>query len=216
VQEDAVEHGAWIEAGDTHFMVYVEGATPPPRLWLKGKESEREDARLDAAHTALIRLRREAQSEPLYAIVDGARDRRILQLIREHIEPHQSLFDGLKGESLEDVAPYIVGPMQEGSALLEKLVWEGWGKRWGIWCSSADRFAEVRRHWRRYLMVDLEESGERVYFRFYDPGVLRVFWPTCTRAQRTELAAGMASILVEGKDLSVVSLPPRIFGDEDG
>ena len=47
------------------------------------------------------------------------------------------------------------------------------------------RSAELRRHLRRFLMVE-DESGEPLYFRYYDPGALRDFWPSCSRRQVTE------------------------------
>ena len=42
------------------------------------------------------------------------------------------------------MAPYLVGPMRKDSALLERLFREGHGKRWGIYCTSREKFAEVR------------------------------------------------------------------------
>ncbi|MDI1451236.1 DUF4123 domain-containing protein [Polyangium sp. 6x1] len=200
-----VPHGGWIQAGETDFLVYVEGKTKPPRRKLE-RSPEDEEARLEAAARACERLRAEAAKAPLYAIVDGARDRRILEVLREGVEPHQSLYDGLQGETLEDVAPYLVGPFRKDSALLDRLLAEGFGNRWGIFCTSYDKFVEVRRHWRRFLMVTLESTNEKVYFRFYDPGVFRVFWPTCSPAQCQEFSAGMEEIFVEEEDLSLSPL----------
>lgn len=174
-QTMGVPHGGWIQAGDTHFMVYVEGQTPPPEETFgedDGRVERDERLRRDAAERALEELREVAQREPLYGVMDAARDDRILELLRQHVEPHRTLYDGGEGEVYDEVAPYLVGPMRDDSDLLERLVLEGWGKRWGIWCTSAAKFVEVRRHWRRFLMVELEETGERVYFRFYDPGVM--------------------------------------------
>jgi hypothetical protein len=170
VKEGEVPHGGWVQAGETDFMVYMEGRTPPAEE--DEKPSLEEMERRGAAAEALEMLRAEAATSPLYAVLDGARDDRILELLREHVEPHRSLYEGAEGESLDEVAPYLVGPMQDGSALLEKLVQEGWGKRWGIWCTSREGFREVRRHWRRLLMVEIEETGEPLYFRFYDPLVM--------------------------------------------
>jgi hypothetical protein len=221
-EEAEVDHGGWIEAGETHFMVYVEGFTPAPEENEEGSgdddagvsadaESAREARaqerkRRTAAEKALFELREQARHEPLYAVLDGARDERILELLREHVEAHRSLYDGTEGETYEDVAPYLAGPMREDSALLDKLVTEGWGKRWGIYCSSRERFAEVRRHWRRFLMVELEELEERVYFRFYDPWVLRVFWDTWDEQQRGELLRGIGRAMVEGHTGDVESI----------
>lgn len=67
------------------------------------------DARLETADDALEALRAEAAKDSLYAIVDTARDDRILELLREHVEPHKSLYEGAEGESLDEVAPYSWG-----------------------------------------------------------------------------------------------------------
>jgi pSer/pThr/pTyr-binding forkhead associated (FHA) protein len=200
-EEEDVPHGGWIEAGETHFMVYVEGKTEPPELFFEDEEEERrESKRGEAAEKALGELRDVAGREKLYAVLDGARDDRILELLREHVEPHRSLYDGVEGETLEEVAPYLVGPMREDSELLDKLVMEGWGKRWGIWCTSEEKFVEIRRHWRRFLMVELEETGDRVYFRFYDPGVMRIFWGSCEEGQKAELFGRSGSWFLEQDD----------------
>jgi hypothetical protein len=209
VKEAEVPHGGWIQAGETDFAVYTEDRTLPPDDEDDDPPDAAEQTRREAAEEALGVLRAEARKEPLYAVLDAARDDRILQLLREHVEPHQSLYEGAEGEPLEDVAPYLVGPMQEGSALLERLVREGWGKRWGIHCTSREPFREVRRHWRRFLMVELEESGERVYFRFYDPAVMVTFMDTADEEQRSSLHAIFSSILAEDEtnDLDVWRAP---------
>ncbi len=206
VAEGVVGHGGWIQAGDTDFMVYVEGKTPPRRRKIEEAERAREEARQDAAERARIRLRAESERAPLYAVVDGARDRRILELAQQHVEPHQSLYEGLEGETFEGMAPYLVGPMRKDSELLDRLVREGFGNRWGIYCSSRLKFADVRRHFRRFLMVEIEPANSQVYFRFYDPGVFRVFWPTCSDGQKASLTDGLEAVFVEEKNLSLSAL----------
>lgn len=206
VKEGEVGHGGWIQAGETDFMVYVEGKTPPKRRKFTEEERADETKRLQAAEGVLGRLRQEAENAPLYMIIDGARDRRLVELARQHVETHQSLYEGAAGENFEDMAPFLVGPMKAKSALLDRFVLEGWGKRWGIYCTSRNKFAEVRRHFRRFLMVELESRQEKVYFRFYDPGVLRVFWPSCNTGQKRELSEGLEEIFVEEADLSLSAL----------
>lgn len=188
VLKASVPHGGWIRAGRTDFMVYVEGHGA--RLIVSGDEGDAElgaddedeaapdpseERRLAAAKTALSELRAESAKEPLYAILDAARDPRILPILRESVERHQSLYEGTEGETLEDVAPYLVGPMQADSMLLDRLVMDGWGKRWGIYVTSRAPFKEIRRHFRRFLMVELEEKQTKAYFRFYDPWVFEEF-----------------------------------------
>ena len=204
VTEAEVPHGGWVQAGETDFAVYFEDRTVPYEDEDEDEDEDKPDfveqARHEAAEAAVSVLRNEARSEPLYAVLDAAREDRILALLREHVEPHRSLYEGAEGEPLEEVAPYLVGPMREDSALLERLVREGWGKRWGIWCTSREPFREVRRHWRRFLMVELDESGERVYFRFYDPAVLVTFMATANEEQRSSVNAILSGILAEDED----------------
>jgi pSer/pThr/pTyr-binding forkhead associated (FHA) protein len=191
-----VPHGGWIQAGETDLAVYVEDRT----VRVEDEDDAPDNAeqlRLEAAEEVIGVLRNEARKEPLYAVLDAARDDRILELLREHVEPHRSLYEGAEGETLEEVAPYLVGPIQEDSALLERLVREGWGKRWGIYCTSREPFREVRRHWRRFLMVELDESRERVYFRFYDPAVMVTFMDTADEEQRSSVNAIFTSLLAE-------------------
>ncbi len=204
VNDAEVRHGGWIQAGDTDFMVYIEGRLKPQLRTLDSSEQLIEDQRLDGAARALLRLRNE--KAPVYALVDAGRDLRVLELLRQHVEPHHSLYDGLDGETLEDVAPYLVGPMRRDSALLESLVTEGFGKRWAVFVTTYEKFVEVRRHFRRFLKVQMEYSHEDVFFRFFDPGVLRPFWPTCNAGQKREFAEGMEQIYVEEKNFSLSAL----------
>jgi hypothetical protein len=205
-----VPHGGWIRAGQTDFLVYVEGRVPPPdedeelgEVDEATGEPVDEEARArwakrrEASARALATLREEAAREPLYAVLDGARDDRILMHLRASVEPHRSLYEGAEGETFEDVAPYLAGPMQTDSDLLDRLISEGFGRRWGIYCTSREPFREVRRHFRRFLMVEVEETGERVYFRFYDPDVMKTFAEVCTPMQRGQLRACIRQIWVE-------------------
>lgn len=205
-----VAHGGWIQAGDTDFTVHIEGRTPPegdanagsrPTLdedaALPGRERYLRGKRRPLVEGALAALR--AEQAPLYAVVDASRGARILELLREAVEPHRSLYQGARGDALEDVAPYLVGPFEPDSRLLERLVMEGWGKGWGIFCACRRPAAELRRHLRRFLVVEVHESGERVYFRFYDPRVLRRFLPTCSPRQAEELFGDIQVFLVEGE-----------------
>lgn len=209
VKEAPVPHGGWIRAGETDFMVYVEGKTLPEE---DDEEDLTEAERAQKAErhrmTAMVlrALQAEAQRAPLYALLDAARSSRILQLLRESVEPHRSLYEGADGDPLEDVAPYLVGPLRAESRLLRSIVEEGWGKRWGLYCTSREPFREVRRHFRRFLMVEIEATNEPVYFRFYDPGVLRSFAEVWTPLQRRQFMEGLGSIWVEDES-GLASLP---------
>ena len=98
---------------------------------------------------------------------------------------------------LEAYAPYLVR-LPGDSRLLEALIAQGWGKHWGIFVVSATDFKTLRKHFRTFLMVNSPE-GDRLYFRYYDPRVLRVYLPTCN-AEETNFVFGLvAAYLCEGE-----------------
>lgn len=187
-----VKSGDWIRAGISLFVVFFEGATKSPM-----PDDSPDVANQKAAALAAL----EAETEPLFGLFDAARDPRVRQLLQESVEDYQSLYDGVKGEALGNVAPYLVH-LPKGSGLLERLVREGWGRSWGVYVTSPLSFDEMRRHFRRILLVDLEEKGrptKRVYFRFYDPRVLRDFLPVCTLRQKPKMFGSNACFLLEAE-----------------
>jgi hypothetical protein len=193
VKDARVPHAAWIRAGETVFVFYQEEHTRPRRESGAGPTPARE--------RALATL--EALEEPLFAVLDAARDLRILEVVRESVEEMRSLYEGIKGEALADVAPYLVA-LPRGSRLLRALVREGWGRRWGIYLTSLRPFKEVRTQLRRHLMVEDEESRRRMYFRYYDPATLRAFLPSCTPRQAVELFGPLRAFFAEGEDGEVL------------
>jgi pSer/pThr/pTyr-binding forkhead associated (FHA) protein len=171
------------------------------------RRAERKERALrdQAADRALPILRATAVEGGLHAILDAARTPRILEALREAVEEHRSLYEGAQSVALDDVAPYLVH-LESGSRLLPQLVREGWTRRWGIFLEGEVPKRELRRHLRRFLMVEDDETGEKLYFRFYDPGVLRVFWPSCSRRQRADLLGPLRAFLVEGEHGEVLRL----------
>lgn len=89
---------------------------------------------------------------------------------------YESLYEGKPRAELVMFAPYLVRLLPE-SKLLEKLVNKGWGKSWGVYVTCDLDFSELRRHLRHFLMVKMPD-GSQVYFRFYDPRVLKIYLPT--------------------------------------
>jgi hypothetical protein len=85
------------------------------------------------------------------------------------------------------------------STLLTRLVHEGWGKSWGLYLTSDRQFDDVRKHFRHFLIVSTEDRRE-LYFRFYDPRVLRTFLPTCTPDETDVFFGSVSRFLLEGED----------------
>jgi len=214
VTDAVLTNGDTLVAGETTFAVIVEDGEAVP---LNSAPTVAFPAALSAGHAAtaaasapaaetlqdrLLNLLRE-DFQPLYAVLDTARDIRILALLLHHKEECQSLYEGEQGVTLAQVAPYLVR-LQKDSPLLKILVKEGWGKSWGIYLTSPSDLQEVRRHLRHFLQVKLP-SGEQVYFRFYDPRVMRVFLPTCTPEDVTQFFGPVQNYLVEDEN------PKKLF-----
>ena len=183
-----LQDGDTITAGETTFRVTVEQAAavaPAP-----GPAS---DPNATPQQRLLALLRNDCQ--PLYAVLDAARDIKILALLMQTKEEHQSLYEGVEGAKLSQVAPYLV-KLGKDSLLLSSLLLEGWGNNWGVYLTCTSDFPEVRRHLRHFLEVQLPD-GKQVYFRFYDPRVLRVFLPTCTAEEANRFFGPIKQYLME-------------------
>jgi hypothetical protein len=135
------------------------------------------------------------QPDPAFALLDAARSPEIPELLRDLGPGHQSLFTPERTEQVKPVAPYLA-PLPPGSKLPSMLADLGWGKSWGVFLTSRQPFPEVRRHLQGLLTVEQESYGP-LYFRYYDPRVLRVFLPTCTEAETVEFFGPITRFLVE-------------------
>jgi hypothetical protein len=204
VTQGLVEDGNYLQAGDTILSVYFEGAIPPRKRHRPSPEA------LVLREKALAGLRAEAEAasadgKTLFAVLDAAKDDRVLELLPRSGEDFESLYDGVRGEALAEVAPYLVR-LPPGSPLLERLVLEGWGDAWGIYLTWPGPMKELRRHLRRFLMVIDDETTQRMYFRYYDPRALRKIWPVFSRMQADEMLGEIGCFIVEGEGLQALRL----------
>lgn len=194
-----LKEGDRIQAGNTAFTLRTAVAAVASPAG-DGLISE-----LDGEPLAILR----SQKEQLYAILDAARAPAILELLRDFDDEYQSLYNGKSAEDLAEYAPYLVR-LQPQSELLESLISEGWGDSWGIYLACDRPLAEVRKHFRHFLMIEVE--GRQVYFRFYDPRVLSIFLPTCRISQQDEFFGPVQTFLTEaaGKAGLLEFHPPRV------
>ncbi|HXB07036.1 MAG TPA: DUF4123 domain-containing protein [Puia sp.] len=138
-------------------------------------------------------------SSPLnFMLLDGARLHEALDEAMEINKSGQSLFIGKSQQKLSSVAPHLFSLEESGDTV--NWFWlYGWGNAWGMLFSSERSPEECVRHFRRFLIVKTEE-GKELYFRFYDPRVLRIFLPTCDKNQVLEFFGPVDYFLVEDED----------------
>lgn len=189
VERGEVFNGSWIRASHTDFSIYFERATP------NRVTAERDSSEL-ASHKGSILQWLQEQPTSLFAILDASANERILQLLRESVAEYRSLYEGPRGESLEDVAPYLV-ELSPGSGLREALAQEGWGRNWGVYLKCQSSLEVVRRHLRKLLIVDVAGQPGPYYFRFYDPRVLKPFLETCDDVQRSRFFGPIECFVAE-------------------
>lgn len=221
-----VPHGGWIRAGGTDFTLHFEGATPPPldfdtylddaeddevapivADWLRENREPRRTAALARAARREEALSELTRAAPRFAVLDAARSGRIRVLLTEAVERSRSLYEGIEGDSLAHVAPYLV-ELTPGSRLFAQLVREGWEQRWGIFIDAPCSFKEMRRHLRRLLLVADDDSNKSFYFRFYDPVVLGAFMPESTVKQRSEIFGEVRGYFAESETGEVLRFHP--------
>jgi hypothetical protein len=209
VREVLLKDGDQIRAGQTNFLVRIRPEPTEPEPPLPDTVSELGPAPAappsargsriapvtPVIQARVLRILCE-RPEPLFALLDAARDSNILPMLRNAAEDYCSLYEGEQAEVLADFAPYLVR-LPVPSSLTEALVHEGWGNSWGVYLTSTRPAPEVSAHLRQFLLVrDL--SGNEVYFRYYDPRVLRVFLPVCTAEEAGEFFGPVSTFLLEG------------------
>jgi hypothetical protein len=140
----------------------------------------------------------------VFAVLDGASVEKLPQLLWEHKPQNICLYRGELEPDMAAVAPYLV--KLEFDHRFTKLVCEkGWGKHWGIFVITP---AEVnirmlRQHFRKFLMV-LSPENKTLYFRYYDPRVLKVYLPTCNAEEIKTVFGPVSNYIVEDEDSSVM------------
>ncbi len=106
------------------------------------------------------------------------------------------LYRGEIEPDLAWVAPYLVR-LEPDSVFTRFVFGSGWGRNWGIFVITQAEFDDVRRHFRRFLMVH-SSDGKPLYFRYYDPRVMREFFPVADADQIQTMFGPLKAWLGEG------------------
>ncbi len=130
-----------------------------------------------------------------WAILDCARDERIYGAVERSYLDKCCLFAGTLAPELTAAAPHLV-QVDSGDRFGSYLLNHGWGNSWGIFLRSSAPLEELRRHFRKFLRVN-DFSGRRLFFRYYDPRVLRAYLPTCFAEELNTVFGPVDAFLVE-------------------
>ena len=160
-------------------------------------------ARGEALHGTLRTLM--VRDDQLYGVVDSARDARLASFVfTQYMDERRWLFEDQAAEHMRDVAPYLVPiAFRERYPYRRSEYLDLWAERLGtsagiMLLSGADA-GPLQRHLRRIFQVG-DEEGNRFFFRFYDPRVLRVYLPTCTPAGARQFCGPIRKIVVESEE----------------
>ncbi|HRH49213.1 MAG TPA: DUF4123 domain-containing protein [Panacibacter sp.] len=133
-----------------------------------------------------------------YILLDSARMNEEMDNAKL-LNPNFELLYKTKGNDLlQTVAPYLY-TFSDGNDFSDYFFENGWGGSWGIFIFTSSDFKELHKHLRRFLTVRTED-GVELYFRFYDPRVLRIFLPTCDTKQLFEFFGPVHFFLMEDQD----------------
>ena len=151
-------------------------------------------------HIAATIWQNRAQNQLLqiYAILDAARNEGIYPQLRSHATDTQSLFQGSRAQELALVAPYLINLTPEDH-ITSWFLQQGWGKSWGIFCESKTDTTRLRRHLQQVFEVYSKECSP-LYFRFYDPRVLKVYLRSATAKELEKIFGPIQAFYVEGDE----------------
>ena len=133
-----------------------------------------------------------------FALIDAARDEKIYPAILGADCRWVCLYRGDAAATMAEVAPYLV-ELDRFSLFTLWLIHKGWGNSWGIFIHAPTSLELLRNHFRKFVMAKLPD-GRIVYFRFYDPRVLRAYVPTCTEQESKAFFGPVERYLVEPEE----------------
>ncbi len=138
-------------------------------------------------------------SEPdnsVYAVLDGAAIPGLLNRLNQFQAEYICLYRGELAADIAATAPYLVtlSPDTELTNWLLSLI----GHHSGIFARTTASMREMRQHLRTFLMVYDPES-KAIYFRYYDPRVLRTYLSMCSDAEAKIVFGPITHYFVENE-----------------
>jgi hypothetical protein len=135
--------------------------------------------------------------QQLYAVLDGASIANLLPLLSEHGLSNVCLLAGELDRELAQAAPYLA-QLEAQSPFAELFLSQGLGKHWGILAVSVADLRTLRMHFRKLLSV-WDPDGKPLFFRCYDPRVLRIYLPTCNSGELRTVFGSVTAYYAEAE-----------------
>lgn len=133
-----------------------------------------------------------------YFLADGARMNININKFNDFGAFPYSVFAGTDDALIADVGPFVINV--DGNDLCKRwIIKESYGFSWGVYFLSEDIFDKIMIHLQSLVTV-IDEDGKELYFRYYDPRVLRFFLPTCDSEQLKEFFGPIDYFLCEDED----------------
>lgn len=132
-----------------------------------------------------------------YVMLDAARMHGDIYQARELNPEHICLYEGDSAQFLGAVAPWLFS-FQQGTDFMQWTARNGRGNSWGVFFRSTADPQRIYQHLRKFLVVR-GEDGREMFFRYYDPRVLRVFLPTCDEQQLKEFFGPVQAFMAENE-----------------
>jgi hypothetical protein len=138
----------------------------------------------------------------VFGVLDGASIPDLLEHLYSSDLEYECLYRGELAPDIAEVAPYLVA-LDKASAFTHWLVERGWGRHWGVFALSRADLRALRRHFRTLLIVH-DSAAKPLYFRYYDPRVLRVYLPTCNADELSAIFGPVEKYLLEEEQTGAI------------
>ena len=169
---------------------------------------------LELRSGTLAHLHRFADGHYLYAILDAYDSPSVPEKIKEiGNDRGVCLFTGEAETKYGELAPYLAAV---DAGLLDWMVRTVWKAPWGVFLLSKMTLDELREHFQRFLMVRLPD-GERWFFRYYDPRILKIYLSNCEPLELQQFfgpARAFAISNAESEDVSFLHFQSDIRQDK--
>jgi hypothetical protein len=175
IESAVVESGAWVRAGASDFLVFVERPT-----------------HVTDERAAELSRRLDAEQLRGFVLVDGAaRDGALVSVLRASPAPLVPLLEGFEAATLAERAPYLVPLEPATRGLVHQLFHEGWASGGLVVCASRRPMRPVRD-----ALRGLVAAGVAVY----SPEALRAHVQNASPRERARLFGIVAAYFVPQPD----------------